>query len=52
MTRTLILFAVGSVVLFFFESTFTLAAGVLLLLASIVSGVFTVANPEFLGEGD
>jgi hypothetical protein len=50
MTRTLILFTVGAVVLFFFDSTVTLTAGILILLASIVSGVFATATPELLGE--
>jgi hypothetical protein len=52
MRRTLALFVVGALTLFLFEATFTLAAGVLLLVASIVSGVFAVADPEFLAEGD
>jgi hypothetical protein len=51
MTRTLILFGLGSVILFFFDATITITVGVLLLLAAIVSGVFAVANPSFL-SGD
>ncbi len=51
MTRTLILFGLGSALLFPFDATITIILGVLLLLASIVSGVFAVANPSFL-EGD
>jgi hypothetical protein len=50
MTRTLILFTVGAIVLFFFDSTVTLTAGILILLASIVSGVFATATPELMGE--
>lgn len=54
MIRTLVLFAVGAVVLFFFETPVTLTAGVLILVASIVSGIFATATPAFLAgdEGD
>jgi hypothetical protein len=54
MTRTLALFAVGAAVLFFFETTVTLAAGIIILVASIVSGVFATATPAFLAgdEGE
>jgi hypothetical protein len=48
MIRTLVLFAVGAAVLFFFDHTVTLTAGILILLASIVSGIFATATPEFL----
>lgn len=48
MRRTLLLFGAGAALLFPFEYTLTLVGGVLLLLAAIVSGVFAVANPEFL----
>ena len=51
MTRTLILFGLGSALLFPFDATITITVGIVLLLASIVSGVFAVANPSFL-EGD
>ena len=51
MTRTLILFGLGSALLFPFDTTITITVGIVLLLASIVSGVFAVANPSFL-EGD
>lgn len=44
------LFVLGTALLLPFESTVPVLAGVLLLLASIVSGVFTVANPSFLAE--
>ena len=48
MIRTLVLFGVGASVLFFFDSTITITAGILILFASIVSGVFATATPEFL----
>lgn len=50
MRRTIFLFVLGSALLFPFESTVPVTLGVLLLLATIVSGVFAVANPEFLAE--
>ena len=50
MKRTLILFGLGTAIILPFEYTITLAAGVLLLVASVVSGVFAVANPEFLAD--
>ena len=47
--RTLVLFVRRSVgVLFFFDSTITITAGIMILLASIVSGVFATATPEFM----
>jgi hypothetical protein len=46
--RTLILFAVGATVLFFFDVTITLTLGILILFAAIVSGIFATATPEFL----
>jgi hypothetical protein len=46
--RTLVLFLVGAPVLFFFDSTVTITAGILILFAAIVSGVFATATPEFL----
>jgi hypothetical protein len=49
--RTLVLFVVGATVLFFFDSTVTITAGILILFASIVSGVFATATPEFM-RGD
>jgi hypothetical protein len=52
MIRTLVLFGVGAVVLFAFDSTITLTAGILILLASIVSGVFATATPAFLAAED
>jgi hypothetical protein len=55
MIRTLVLFGVGAAVLFAFDYTVTITAGILILIASIVSGVFATATPEFLagdkGEG-
>ena len=47
----MILFGLGSALLFPFDSTITLLLGVLLLAASVISGVFAVASPAFL-EGD
>jgi hypothetical protein len=52
MIRTLALFTVGAVVLFFFDTTVTLTAGILFLLASIVSGIFATATPAFLAGED
>jgi hypothetical protein len=49
--RTLVLFVVGASVLFFFDSTITITAGILILFASIVSGVYATATPEFM-KGD
>lgn len=51
MSRTLVLFLVGAPLLFFFDSTITITAGLLILFAAIVSGVFATATPEFL-KGD
>jgi hypothetical protein len=45
-------FVLGAGLLFPFESTFTIAAGVLLLLAFVVCGVFALASPERLGRDD
>ena len=49
MKAALALFAAGAGLLFPFEYTLTLTAGVLLLLASIVVGAFALASPERLG---
>ena len=43
--RTLVLFAVGAAVLFIFDSTITITAGILLLVAAMVSGIFATATP-------
>jgi hypothetical protein len=48
MIRTVALFVVGAAVLFFFDSTITITAGILILVASMVSGIFATATPEFL----
>ena len=40
----------GAGLLFPFESTFTLLAGVLLLLAFVVCGLFVLLTPEALGR--
>jgi hypothetical protein len=46
-------FVLGSGLLFPFDSTVTIAAGVLLLVAFVVCGVFVMASPErLLGEPD
>lgn len=47
---TLGAFALGAVLLVPFESGVTLAAGVVLLLAFVVLGVFTIASPAYLAE--
>ena len=41
-------FALGAALLFPFDTTVTILLGVLLLLASIVIGVFALATPERL----
>jgi hypothetical protein len=46
------LFVLGAAVLVPFESPVTLVAGVFLLLAWIVVGVFAVASPERLAGDD
>ena len=43
-------FLLGAGLLFPFESTFTILAGVLLLFAFVVCGVFVLASPEALGS--
>lgn len=48
MIRTLVLFVVGATVLLIFDSTVTITAGILILFAAIVSGVFATATPEFM----
>jgi hypothetical protein len=47
-TRTLILFGAGTALLLPFEYTLTIVAGVALLLAAIVSGLFALLTPERL----
>ena len=42
-------FVLGAGLLFPFEETLTILLGVLLLMASIVLGVFVLASPERLG---
>jgi hypothetical protein len=46
---TVACFVLGAGLLFPFEHTATIAAGVLLLLAFVVCGVFLLASPERLG---
>ena len=48
---TIACFVLGAALLFPFEHTATIAAGVLLLVAFVVCGVFALASPERL-EGD
>ena len=43
-------FVLGAGLLFPFEETFTILAGVLLLVAFVVCGVFALANPEALAR--
>jgi Ca2+/Na+ antiporter len=50
--RFLLLFVVGAFLLVSFNNTFTLLAGIALLLAGIVYGVFTIASPAFLSADD
>jgi hypothetical protein len=45
---TLASFVLGAGLLVAFEKALTLAVGVILLLAFIVLGVFTIASPEYL----
>lgn len=49
---TIACFLLGAGLLFPFEHTVTIAAGVLLLIAFVVCGVFLLASPERLGGGD
>jgi hypothetical protein len=46
---TIACFVLGAGLLFPFEHTVTIAAGVLLLLAFVVCGVFLLASPDRLG---
>jgi hypothetical protein len=48
---TLAAFVLGVGLLVPFEETITLAAGVVLLFAFVVLGVFTIATPEYLAPG-
>jgi hypothetical protein len=43
-------FVLGAGLLFPFKSTFTILAGVLLLVAFVVCGMFVLASPEALGR--
>ena len=43
-------FVLGAGLLFPFEQTFTILAGVLLLVAFVVCGVFVLASPEALAR--
>jgi hypothetical protein len=48
----LVCLVLGAGLLFPFDATLTILAGVLLLLAFVVCGVFALASPERLGERD
>jgi hypothetical protein len=50
LVATLTAFVVGAGLLVPFEETVTLAAGVVLLFAFVVLGVFTIASPEYLAQ--
>jgi hypothetical protein len=50
LAATLIAFILGAGLLVPFESAVTLAAGVALLFAFVVLGVFTIASPEYLAQ--
>jgi len=47
---TLTTFALGAGLLVPFETTVTLTAGVVLLFAFVVLGVFTIASPDYLAR--
>ena len=49
---TLGCFAVGAVVMLVFDSDLARVAGVALLVAFVVTGLFLVADPAWLGEDD
>lgn len=49
---TVACFVLGAGLLFPFDSTITIAAGVFLLLAFVVCGVFLLASPERLAGED
>lgn len=49
-TATVACFVLGAGLLFPFDHTLTILFGVLLLMASIVLGVFALATPERLAE--
>lgn len=50
--KAMLLFGIGTLLLFPFEATITLLLGVVFLLVFVVYGVFTVASPEFLAADD
>lgn len=50
--KAILLFVAGTALLFPFDYAITLLLGVVLLLAFVVYGVFTIASPEFLAEDD
>ncbi|MFT4049412.1 MAG: hypothetical protein QM648_06175 [Solirubrobacterales bacterium] len=47
----LALFLVGAATMFVFDEWYTLLLGMVLQIAAVVAGIFTIATPEFL-EGD
>ena len=52
LVATVACFALGSALLFPFDHTVTILAGVLLLIAFVVCGVFFLASPERLAAGE
>jgi len=50
LAATLAAFVLGAGLLVAFEKALTLAAGVVLLFAFVVLGVFTIASPEYLAR--
>ena len=52
MKLMLISLALGVPLMVLFENTFTRIAGVILCFTFIVSGVFVLASPAFLGRDD
>jgi hypothetical protein len=50
LVATIAAFVLGAGLLVPFESAVTLAAGVVLLFAFVVLGVFTIASPEYLAQ--
>jgi hypothetical protein len=51
-TAAVACFVLGAGLLFPFDHTLTIAAGVMFLLAFVVCGVFVLASPERLGGDD
>jgi hypothetical protein len=45
-------FVLGVAIMVPFDAWYTIAVGLLLLFSAIVTGVFAIATPEFLGRDD